>query len=84
MYDKEVVMPIKRFDENTMLLPDNSSVIAAIMQRCKHLIIEDAELSLPLLQNHFDKNGLGYLDIMNANKNTRGGGSHLLLVNHRN
>jgi len=80
--NNEIVLPVRVFDENRLIMQDGVSILERIMAKSRHLIIEDSEVSLELLMNHAQKRQLNHLTFTNTQIRRGFSGSHCTLVSH--
>ena len=82
--DKEIILPVRSFSENRLVMKDGTSILGRIMEKSKYLVIEDSEISLDLLRDHAKKLQLEHLTFAYKRPRRCSPNSHCILVSHGN
>ena len=82
--DKEIILPVRSFSENRLVLKDGTSILGRIMEKSKYLIIEDSDISLDILHDHVKKRQLEHLTFAYKRPRQCSPNSHCILVSHAN
>ena len=82
--NREVVLPVRSFSENRLVMKDGTSIIGRIMEKSQYLVIEDSEVSLDLLHEHAKKRQLEHLTFTYKRPRQCSPNSHCILISHGN
>jgi hypothetical protein len=58
-----IYAPIRRFDENALVLPSGRSLIGQLMTMADEILIEDVDLTASHLRRHINRFGLSDLSV---------------------
>ena len=78
--DDMIYVPVRQFDENSLVLPNGQPLIGQLMTLTERMVIEDADLSAFRLQCHIDRFGLNALRITDLTRRTRMRGASVCLI----
>jgi hypothetical protein len=84
IHDNAIVLPVRSFSDNSLIMEDGVSILKRIMEKSQYLIIEDSDISLDLLCKHAKKCQLGHLTFASRRSRQDFSGSHRILVSHGN
>lgn len=81
--DGMIYVPIRRFEENVLVLPSGRSLIGQLMTMGDRIVVEDADLSPYRLRRHIDRFGLDDLCIRDVMDRTGMRGASVSLIGRR-
>jgi len=73
-------VPVRRFDDNALILPSGRSLIGQLMEMADRIIIEDIDLTARHLREHMERFDLKGLRVRNVTDRRRMHGASLILV----
>lgn len=78
--ESAVYFPVRRFNEEALILPDHSSMLDRLCQLAGMAVIEDVDLHAEVLIDHLKKRGLDHLAASDATDRLRMQSASLLCV----
>ncbi len=81
--EKVICAPLRRFDQNSLLLPSGGSLIGQLMKMADKILVEDSDLTAVRLRRHLEDFGLGDLTVTDLSYRRGGRGASVVLVGKR-
>jgi hypothetical protein len=81
--NNKIYLPIRRFDDNALVLASGQSLIGRLMTMADCIVVEDADLSPCRLQKHFDDFGLYDLRITDLTRLTKMRGASVYIIDRK-
>lgn len=78
--ERALYFPVRRFHEEALILPDDSSMLDRLCQLAGMVVIEDVDLHAEVLIDHLKKRGLDHLAASDATDRVRMQSASLLCV----
>lgn len=78
--ERALYFPVRRFNEEALILPDDSSMLDRLCQLAGMVVIEDVDLHAEVLIDHLKKRGLDHLAASDATDRVRMQSASLLCV----
>jgi len=78
-----IYAPIRRFDENALVLPSGRSLIGQLMTMADRILIEDSDLTASRLQRHINRFGLSDLSVTDFTDRRARHGASVAVIGRR-